>query len=160
MSKLFKLIVVSLFFGLVVYYSNRMWLNYSGYCTVTERYLSDSEKIEIAIKYVIRLYPPVVDIYEKNNSDMTKVGRSWPDNIILYNSIDEFINVNENCCEITVDGYKGHKRPLKNSLYGSLASYIRVKYKVRYFDSDGDNVSTMQEDYVAITNCGVPWSGI
>lgn len=150
---------------LLVYGGARLGLNYSGYCYEKKRYIDDKEKLEIAVTYILEGYPRVVDIYEQRGNKLIFMDRDFPKNPIRYNSITEFLEMNPDCCEVTNYSKgdfeeKGSKISLSSRLYGSISSFVRVRHKVRYYDSDGDVITITEEPYIAITNCGHPWSGI
>lgn len=134
-------------------------LNYTGRCSVTGRYLTDEEKIAIAVDDVYRSYPPVVDLFEKNGPEYILVGRDLPEKVVKYESVDDFLAKNKNCCAVSDVGRKGYEASLEYRLIGSLSDFVRVTYDVKYEDSDGDVVVYKEEVFVAISNCGRPWSG-
>ena len=159
-KKYFKQVILLLSGLLVLTMAGRLALNYSGYCYAKGRYLSDQEHIDLAVQYIFNSYPPVVDIFERESDKLTFVDRMRPIKPIMYSSIEEFYRVNENCCEITRTGKKGYTASMSSKLAGGLDNFVRVKYRVKYEDSDGDIVEVIEESFVAMTNCGYPWSGI
>lgn len=145
------LIVVGVF---VLYLFTVMVLNYTGYCFKQGRYLSDEEKIDTAINYILGTYPPAIDYYEKQGNKVVKVGRTRPRTPLYYESKDEFIALNTNCCELTMIARENYGIRLSSRLFGTVSTFVHVSYLVRYFDKDGSLRKRKIESYVPISNCG------
>ncbi len=143
-----------------VFLISRLSLNYSGYCHNEGRYLSDQEKIDLAVLHIVSSYPPVIDVYDKSSESDVFVGRISPENPIKYSCVEEFYDENKNCCEISETGKNGVETPLTYKLLGSLDKYVRVEYKVKYKDLSGNMIEVVDTSFVAISNCGHAWSGI
>lgn len=132
-------------------------MNYTGYCHAEGRYLSDEEKIDLAIKNILQTYPPVL-----TDNAAGVIHSKRPDNPAHYADINEFKSANKNCCEITQatnDG-EGYRVSLYSRITGSISGLVHVKYLVRYKDETGNQVLRPYETSPAITNCGSIWSGI
>lgn len=135
-------------------------LNYMGFCFKECRMLTEEEKISIAIDYVLGAYPPVIDLYKGGEGDLVSAGRGLPDKPIYYSSVAEFISVNKNCCRVTRNGREGYTTRLEHRLVGSSNAFVEVRYAVRYLDENKAVRSEARVDFIAISNCGHPWSGI
>lgn len=118
--------------------SAKMYLSYSGYCFDKNKYLSSQEKINIAVEYVMSAYPPVIDVYEKSGSELDFLTRDKPKYPLKYESLDDFLSENKDCCEIRNYGMKNYEVPFSYRIFGGLSGFVRVKYSVRYRDSDVD----------------------
>jgi hypothetical protein len=153
-------VIVFLFLCLFSFFViSRVALNYSGYCYKEGRYFSDKEKIDLAVMYIVNTYPPVVDIYERSSKE-DSVGRSSPKNSIKYSSVEQFYRDNKDCCSVSKTGKKGTDVPLTHKLIGSVDKYVKIKYKVRYKDSNDNVIEVFETPFVAVSNCGHTWSGI
>lgn len=157
---LLKLILtIGVFFCIVLI--GYMSLNYVGFCFKERRFLSDEEKIAIGVRDVLAAYPPVIDLYEERNGEVVEVGRSQPDRPIHYKDVDSFFAENPDCCKVTrIMERSGYTVRLEHRLLGSANTFVEVKYKVKYMDAHGVGRSSLETDYIAISNCGYPWSGM
>jgi hypothetical protein len=131
-------------------------LNYVGYCFEEERYLSREEVIQIAINKVFEsYYSPDVRRYEVKDGKTILVQPNK--NHIYYESVDEFLKINPDCCEF--DRYTVPGRwfsYLKSGLMGNNLTGVKIKFKIRYYDKNG-GISMYQypnKVYVRLTNCG------
>jgi len=146
----------SIFVGITVYISG----NLIGFCWKRFSILDKGQKIEIAVRYVMRYYPPVIDLLQEKNGDEVYYTRGRPDRSIAYSSFEDFLRQNPNCCYITDTGFENSQIDFISRAFGSGSEFVNVNYKVKYFDLNGALVAKNNEVYVAITNCGRPWSGI
>jgi hypothetical protein len=133
--------------------------NLKGYCKKENRYLTDEEKIDSAIEYILSGYPGVVDILEKQGEDIVRVDVNIPKKPIYYNSIEEFKTINKDCCRLFDFGINGDQAGFITRANGGLSTYVRVRYKVRYYNGDNELIEDMKEILVAVTNCGRGWQG-
>lgn len=153
-----SLIVISIS---AVYVVVRLGLNYSGYCYEQKRYLTDQEKIEIAVREILRFYPPTLTEYGVSQGGENVVRWFSPEKAIPYQSVEDFFKINKECCEITDYekgdfGQKGERISRLNKLLGDTSDNVRVRYRVRYFDERGSLMTRQYESYIAISNCGHP----
>jgi hypothetical protein len=138
--------------------------NLMGYCKKEMRYLTDEEKIDSAIKYVMKSYHPVVEIPKKHEDndvrmDEHKIHYELAKNPIYYNSIEEFKAINKDCCTLAEDDGSGYRGGFYNRASGGLSTYVLVRYKVRYFDSDNEVKEKNTDLTVAVSNCGMAYIG-
>lgn len=131
-----------------------------GYCREQGRYLSDVEKIDIAINYLIATYPPILTSYKQLDGGAGVSRSERPPNPIPYKGIEEFKRINKDCCEMTVVASEGYRAPFFYRIWGSVSGFAHIKYLVRYKDKDGNVIETPYETYPAVSNCGRVWSGI
>jgi hypothetical protein len=142
----------------LLYLLVRAGLNYSGFCLEQRRFYTDREKIEIAIGMILRGYPPTL-IEVVTYPEGRKVDRYFlPERPVPYRSVDEFLQVNPDCCEVT---QREHPKisgnvSLGNRLFGITSANVRVRYRVRYLDANGRMITEIMEPYIAISNCGRP----
>lgn len=154
--KLILLTMITLVLVVIVILS----LNYAGFCFAERRFLSDEEKIKIAIKYILSTYPPVIDLFEERNEIVVKIGRNTPADPIRYDSMEDFLSQNPSCCKITKTMERsGYTVRLEHKLLGSVNTFVELKFKVKYVDEKGIVRTAMKTRYVAVSNCGHPWSG-
>lgn len=145
------LILILAFFG---YIGLSITPNLKGYCEKEHRYLTDEEKINSAIQYILSGYPSVVDILEKQGEDIVRVDMNIPKKPIYYNSIEEFKAINKDCCRLSDLDINGDQAGFITRARGGLSTYVRVRYKVRYLNSANELIEVMMEILVAVDNCG------
>jgi hypothetical protein len=134
-------------------------LSYNGFCWEDGGFLSQEEKKIYAMGYILEHYPPVLGFHGNvGNGERSFYKR--PDKPIRYRSIEEFFRINPNCCSVVEKGYKGFEPSVASKLTGSISSFVKVDFKVRYLDDKGKISSKQHTMYLAISNCGHVWSGI
>jgi hypothetical protein len=131
-------------------------LNHSGFCWRQGRYLSNDERILLAVQEVIRLYPPTIPRVVNGGAE---IEFRRVESAIPYASVNDFLTSNPNCCDIRSTGLQGFPRGFWNSVAGRNAGYVHVRYLVRS-RRDGDETRVHHEMAVAISNCGRAWSGV
>jgi hypothetical protein len=136
-------------------------MNYLGFCFKKGRFLSNEEKIRIAMQYIISSYPPSIARYEEKDGVKVRIGQHVPDQPINYKDLNSFLAENHDCCRLTrvATEMEGYSIRLEHRLIGSANTFVELKYKVKYIDLYGIERSRMQTSYVAISNCGHAWSG-
>jgi hypothetical protein len=156
--RLLRQFVVAVISIALAYAALRLGLNYSGFCLEQRRYLSDSEMIEIAIERLLRSYPPT--LIELVTYPDGRSAHRWftPERALPYRSVQEFLAVNPDCCEVTMreNPKLGGDISLGMRLLGKTAANVRVRYQVRFLDANGQTITEYVEPYVAISNCGRP----
>ena len=159
-----KIILKTILYAVVLFIlllAGRIWLNYIGFCFKERRFLSDEEKISIAISTTLSIYPPVVLEYGEKDGRVFCTGGYKPANPIYYKNVDEFLLENPDCCRVTEKMERsGYPIRLQLRLLGSANTFVEVKYKAKYIDANGIERSQITERYFAISNCGYAWSGI
>lgn len=143
------------------YFGYLGWLTNNGYCHAQGKYLTDEEKIRVALKDELKKYPPSVI---RTPNDPTKGGNlTVPSNPIYYRDVDEFLSLNPDCCKVspTEAFTEGSTVTLLEKLTGTATSVIETNYLVRYRGEDGLEHSIKTTPSLHITNCGTPgkpWS--
>jgi hypothetical protein len=139
-------------------------LSYSGFCCTQGRYLSDEEKINIAVQYFLAAYPPVIEHEVVNPDGSRKQVTAPPPQAVRYRDVDEFFRLNPGCCEVVKEVKTSGGETLSldfwNRLAGLSSSFVRVKYLVRYQDEQNTVRTHPVEAALAFSNCGHVWSGI
>jgi uncharacterized protein YxeA len=158
-AKDIALVILVLIIALSGYIAWNITPNLKGYCKRKYRYLTDEEKIDIAIEYIMDGYPPVIDILERQGEDIVRVDVNQPKNPIYYDSIEEFKIINKECCQLTEEDGSGYQVSFFTRARGDFSTYVRVRYKVRYINSENELSEEKKERFVAITNCGTAWLG-
>lgn len=134
----------------------------NGYCHAAGKYLTDEEKIRIALGDLLKKYPPSV-ILRKHHPDATVLGFLPPENPIYYRDVDEFVSLNPNCCKVrpTETYTEGATVTLAEKLTGTATSVIETNYLVRYRGEDNLEHRIKTTVSLHVTNCGTPgqpWS--
>jgi hypothetical protein len=136
--------------------------NYFGFCFSQFRFLSDKEKINIAVTDILVGYPKRGYVHEqlntKNGVPQWNTVNTWPENTISYRNIDEFFELNSSCCQVTTNyiaiGGDGDTVGCLNRLTGFKSSIISIRYLLRYRDNYGTIQSKLIEIFPGISNCG------
>jgi hypothetical protein len=96
-----------------------------------------------------------------NNTSALRVnipGKGFEDvEFIKYKSFDEYIKENPNCCTFYASGGSPELPPpsFLERIFGyHSGTFVRIYYKVRYFDDDGEQRSQVIKVDSALRNCG------
>jgi len=138
-------------------------LNVSGFCVKENRFVSEKEKIDAAVQYVIRRYPRADNrvIAEIGDGYETRtIVHSGLKNPIRYENIEEFYRLNPNCCSLSRRGRKGMvERDIWDVATGKISDFVRIELLLRYRNDDGSLRSFKHTLFPAVSNCGHAWSG-
>lgn len=156
-KNLFKLVLaglLSIFLG----------LNYFGLCYSQKRFLSDEEKRNLVIDYIIRTEKANFEYFQSikamNESDGYRryIEKNLDDEPIPYRDIEEFLALNPNCCQVTTNyksiGGEGDTVSCWNRLIGFKSSVVGIRYLKRYRDNKGIIQTKRLEIFPGISNCG------
>ena len=151
----------------MVFFAYAMWwmgMNYTGYCHAKNRYLSEQEKVEAGIQFVLDGYPPSLQFARTETiNGVAEELVSWkiPEYPVRYKNAVEFKALNPACCElvkvINVPGEGIIKHSILDRLSGFFSDFVIIKFKVRYVD-DGQEKNADSSMSVSIANCGKAWS--
>lgn len=122
-------------------------LNYSGFCVKKARFVSDEEKIEMAINEII-LYSQG-DLIVPKQADGATVLKA-----ISYKDVEDFKKINKDCCEITIRASEGDSPPVLCKILGSFSSYAHIKYITRHVHKNGVVEVYRVNAYFHMSNCG------
>lgn len=118
--------------------------NYFGFCFQNARFLSDEEKIDIAVKYVVQA--------------QTGINRGrFLGEFLSYQDQEDFFSKNPGCEQakyyksMTVEG---DAISLCGHLTGFKSSVVSVRYLAQYRDKNGLRKSLMADIPLKISNCG------
>lgn len=114
-------------------------LVYTGFCFKQFRYLSDKEKIRIAIEYILKENRETIIEYK----DRAVV---YP-----YNSADELLAGKPSICDASTGLMGGGDWIYK--AFGHLSSYVTLEF-MGVYKGDPEKVLGV----VAVTNCGDVWN--
>lgn len=121
-------------------------LNYSGFCMSQGRWLSDEEKIRLAIKSLIQQDTVLIETPEKGTQQFKAV---------KYTEVDQFLNKNPNCCKTEIRvGDDFVPRNYFTAIAGKHADNIRIEYIANYLDQDNKIQSQKVKIVPLISNCG------
>ncbi|MES2185548.1 MAG: hypothetical protein V4505_13425 [Pseudomonadota bacterium] len=132
--------------------------NYEGYCLATFTQPTPDERIQNVVKYVLENYPPAVI----KRSVPGGASFTPPSKPIFYNNVEEFLLLNNACCQILKmrNGEEGTPGFI-DLITGTVRDYVFGRYLVRYVDEAGLPQAAMHEISYPISNCGSPrprWS--
>ena len=120
-------------------------LNYFGFCFRSAHILSDEEKIEIAVKYILHAQTAI-------NRD------SFLGELIPYRDREEFFSLNPGCCVVATfyrtSGGEGIETSCWGRLTGFNSSTVGIKYLARYRDKNGLMKTVVANVAPGISNCG------
>lgn len=129
---------------LIVYFG----LNHSGFCFAKMRYLNTEEKIRWTFENLNAAGRLRVNIPGKEPKDVE---------FIKYKSFDEYIKENPNCCTFYASGGSPELPPptFLQRIFGyHSGTFVRIYYKVRYFDNNGEKKSQIIKTESPLRNCG------
>ena len=147
--------------GCGVYLGYLGWLTTRGYCHAEGKYLTDAEKIRVALVDLLTKYPPAVirKSVEPNVSIM-----STPNNPIFYRDVNDFLSLNPDCCKVRSVTYPEPdvspecigSHDLVDTLMGVATCAIEITYLVRFKDEHEAVQSIKTTGWLHISNCGTP----
>lgn len=152
--------LVFLIFGVAIAYLVHLArLVDSGYCFAAEKYLTEEEKIRVALVDLLKKYPPPVI---RTPVEPRVSSLSAPKNPIHYRDVDEFLSLNPDCCKVESAelSMEGGKLTLLEKLTGTATDIVVVNYLVRYRDDDNTERAIKTLESLRITSCGsrgTPW---
>jgi hypothetical protein len=136
-------------------------LLYSGYCWEEGRYLTNQEKIDIAVKEVINQQSRRWSYdYTVNEAGGKVYLRNEKRETFRYSNLKEFYALNQNCCDfldIYLSGETYINIPFIERISGHLNTSIRVFY-IYYYDEKNNNIPIYEETCFALSNCGKLWT--
>jgi hypothetical protein len=130
-------------------------LNYSGMCIPEGRWLSDEERIDIAIKQIIA--PKEVFL-------MRGVAGPREYEVVPYGSVKDFRQKNPDCCTVKF-AYKPQDVLLIDHLRGKVSFWTPVVWKKINYKYEGEvheynDVSGFEgfgDPFFLMSNCGIPF---
>jgi hypothetical protein len=124
--------------------------NYAGVCISKGSYLSDAELIKRATESEFQSHLAHI------RYEATRKADKW---LLRYDSFEDFIARNPNCCMLRRIGRKGHEVELIDRLLGWFRSFVRIYYAYETNPNDASHPK-MKEVFLAVTNCGYVWNGV
>lgn len=146
-------------FTLAVFLFTPAALNYSGFCMAEGRWLSDEERIRIGLPDSKLLLGGQGNVSITDNG---KQSGKWMGSemveIIPYANIEDFIQRNQNCCEVDRN-LSGDFPPVSwiDVVLGRFATKIRKTYTVHYIDKTQTHRTQEIKSEFIQTNCGKGW---
>lgn len=125
-------------------------------CIEQNRKLSDQEKLDAAVREVIRNYPPTIirHTFESTIGVQSSHTLSPAKHPILYKDLNEFYELNPGCCQLT---------DTRDKEEGRIGFYARVRwqysvfanviYKVKYMDEINVMREITDERTIPISQC-------
>jgi hypothetical protein len=123
-------------------------LSFCGFCFGQQRFLSDQEFIDAAIRELVSSrasWQPVIEGTFRP-----------PVSGISYVSESEFIDENPDCCSIVGINYPRDSGPqftMLDRVLGKAAKLVKMRYKYRWTEQGEPKVHVV-ESYFGLTNCG------
>lgn len=133
--------------------------NYQGYCSQAQSQLSDSDRIDRAIEYLLKFYPKdekalniLLEHEHAANSELLR-----KKNPIIYEGISDFKEKNDGCCNVLAqsDDIDAAPTTFLEKISGTGSFFVKVNYRIRYLDEFKNEKQQEAEVTYAISNCGV-----
>ncbi len=130
-------------------------MNYTGYCHAQGRYLGEDELINVAVREVLNHYPPTIVVHSEKigNTGNTRQIYALPENPVFYADVNEFMQLNPNCCALSMRTGEGRRPWFLDRIFGKISSYVLLEYSVRYVEN-GIEKNYPDSTAVAVENCG------
>jgi len=121
-------------------------LNYSGLCFAKMDYISDEEKIKLTFDIL-------------NSAEELRIqiaGKMQYRKFIKYESFDEYIKDNPDCCTVNPPGGSDLPAPeyLERVFGYHSGKYVRINFKVYYLDETGLQKYQKIRADIPFQNCG------
>jgi hypothetical protein len=122
-------------------------LNYSGFCMSRGWWLGDEERIRIVIEEINRQYK--LPIETKTEGTKYYIQEK-------YESVEDFLNKNPNCCKVTSSGYFDLPAPnfLDRVMGNRFPKVINISFLAHYIDESHKPVIVSLKFPTMQTNCG------
>ncbi len=148
---------------LAIFLTAILSLNYLGFCFGQNRFLSNEEKRDLVIEYVIKgekanlEYFRHVKAMAKSDKYRLYAEQNLGNEPIPYRDIEEFLALNPNCCQVTLNyittGYEANPISCWERLTG-WSAIVGIRYVSRYRDNKGIAQVKKIEIFPSISNCG------
>jgi hypothetical protein len=118
-------------------------LSYSGFCFSNARFLSDDEKIRLAVAYVVTRQSSFIEEQRAKNYASYDAD--------LNAAVAAYLARDPSCCRIGPEGGDGYPEPtLWSKISGSISAIVVV-------DGGAPAFTSRRTAQIAITNCGRAW---
>lgn len=132
---------------------------YNGFCFAQGGFPDQETSYRRAITDVIARYPPAIEMERRNLDGGRSVVRlGVPERVVRYLSVEEFRQLNPDCCAVVKRGREGYEPSPISRLLGYESRIVRVRYLVRYRSPDGGLIAKPTETYVVLSRCGQVFS--
>jgi hypothetical protein len=125
-------------------------LNYSGFCWGRLRWLSDKEKMDAAVSYVIN----DGRIFGEYYFDVNKIRRKRDVQAIKYESVSDFYKLNPDCCRFVDASSDGFSISLIEKLSVGPVCMAHLRFKIRYKKSSASGETFYEDAYPLVNGCG------
>lgn len=130
-------------------------MNYSGLCVPRMEYLSERDKIRIAVTQLLANMRPSERTYTERNGQVELI-ELVAQNGSPYADVESFMEANPDCCHVRMHLESlGHSPGAFDRISGRFSGYVIIRYRAGREPS-----SDMTQAHVAVTNCGATWDGI
>jgi hypothetical protein len=152
---LFAVVLLYVFIALFL-----MYRSYNGYCFEESRYLDEQEFYRRAVSEVFEARFPPDYISQAFFPEKQAPSYQKPKNAIPYNSLEEFLQMNPNCCTFTETigergtDIAGWKNTNFEKLTGTRMKFLKATFQVPYLDEDGTKRSVTYQSWYPISSCG------
>ena len=144
MKKYYRVLFIIVFF-LFIYHEFIGLKKLAGYCEEKNAYFSelytDNVLIDKAINFLIKDLPHIVS-----------TGEGKKIYVEPYLSVEEFKNLNPNCCNVQRSAEEGFMQSIFIRKTGEAYAYVKLIYTLRYKEKDIE--PDQWTEYVEINTCG------
>jgi hypothetical protein len=131
-----------------------------GFCTDDFRFLSDQEKIDAAINYIIQPYR----INHANIKKNTRISYVWGTNrerfvpgyrlYVSFQNVGDFRAYNPDCCYMVKSDEEKDSKPRSHSASWSYPNLIRLNFSDPTWSTSPAGQRRTEHIYIPVSNCG------
>lgn len=170
-KKLFWYFVILVSVLLIVFLIIFGTLNYKGFCFKQVRYLSDEEKLNIAIVRIGDINRKKPRCWSSHGKSVKSINRNYDECVVPYSSIEEFLQANPVCCKLLKPGDyfddSGGPGPWTRLFgtwnYGVKVQYVEKRFETPFKDKKNDNIvreyTAPKIGIIYFNNCGEECEG-
>jgi|CXWL01.1.fsa_nt_gi c-di-AMP phosphodiesterase-like protein len=131
-------------------------LHNQDFCIEQNRELSDHEKLDAAVREVIRTYPPAIIKYnfQYKNGELVGYSNKQPEQPIPYKDLKDFYAQNPGCCHlINMRNVEEGRIDFYARVRWQHSAFVEINYRVKYLDDSNTQREIMHKWSRPISHC-------